>query len=363
MIPASIADKIGRNLHLQPSHPINLTKKKIESYFRENCKEDNFSFHDNFPPQVSIEDNFDKLLIPKDHPSRKPSDTFYLDDKRVLRTHTSAHQSILMSRGERFFLVTGDVYRKDTVDATHYPVFHQIEGVWIPPRDDWNQYPVIAPEFEIRKEVQYHLHETLEGLAHHLFGDDIKCRWSDDYFPFTDPSWELEILFNGKWLEVLGCGLIQKQILVNCGMPSSIGWAFGLGLERLAMILYKIPDIRLFWSEDPRFLDQFAQNGQDKDEITFVSYSKHPPVYKDISFWIGGKYHENDFHQLIRDVAGDLIEEVKLIDEFTHPKHEKTNHTYRITYRSMDRSLTNEEINQLQEQIRSKVLGLDVELR
>jgi phenylalanyl-tRNA synthetase alpha chain len=368
MIPENIKEKIGKNLHLQEGHPLNLIKQRIESYFASSFDIpdfDPFEVYDSFDPYVSTKDNFDDLLIPEDHVSRSSNDTYYQSPTRVLRTHTSAHQNYLLNKGKRQFLVTGDVYRKDTVDATHYPVFHQVEGVWVPPKEFWDNSEISGgwEKDEIPFAVQEYLHGTLEGLARYLFGDDIKCRWSDDYFPFTDPSWELEILFNGEWLEVLGCGLVQNQILANCGMPDSVGWAFGLGLERLAMILYKIPDIRLFWSEDPRFLDQFRDRSPE-DEITFVGYSKYPPVYKDISFWIHpGPYHENNFHQITREVAGDLVEEVKLIDTFTHPKHSKTNHTYRITYRSMDRSLTNEEVNRLQEQVRSRVEQLPVELR
>lgn len=365
MIPDNILEKVGRNLHLQQGHPLNLIKQKIEGYFAsvfDSDGFDQFSFFDSFDPYVSIKDNFDDLLIPEDHVSRSSNDTYYRSPDIVLRTHTSAHQNLLLKKGKRYFLVTGDVYRKDTIDATHYPVFHQVEGVWAGSADFWPT----TPECDIPKTVEEFLQSTLEGLAHHLFGKDIECRWSDDYFPFTDPSWELEIKFNGEWLEVLGCGLIHKQILTNCAKDPSrpgIGWAFGLGLERLAMILYGIPDIRLFWSEDPRFHDQFKDKTPD-DKISFVSYSKYPPVYKDISFWAHpGPYHENTLHQITREVAGDLVEEVKLTDNFTHPKHGKTNHTYRITYRSMDRSLTNEEINQLQNEIRTRVEQLPVELR
>jgi phenylalanyl-tRNA synthetase alpha chain len=383
MIPKTIAEKIGKNLHLRDNHPLNLIKQKIEGYFGKICncgvatnlRSDHesqcqaayvssqwggikcFEFYDAFSPMVSTKDNFDDLLIPKDHPSRAPSDTFYSDESTVLRTHTSAHQNQLLKSGKRYFLVTGDVYRRDTVDATHYPIFHQVEGVWIPPKNLWPNPPTWQ-EADTLQAVEKHLHQTLEGLARHLFGTKIKCRWVDCYFPFTNPSWELEIFFNGDWLEVLGCGLVEPQILKNCNVEG-VGWAFGLGLERLAMVLYQIPDIRLFWSDDKRFTSQFEQG----KETIFKPFSNQPPVFKDISFWVGDDYHENDFHQLIRDVAGNLVEEVKLFDDFKHPKHGKTNHTYRITYRSMDRVLTNEEINVLQNRVREQVVSLDIELR
>lgn len=110
-------------------------------------------------------------------------------------------------------------------------------------------------------------------------------RWVDTYFPFTHPSWELEILFDGEWLEVLGCGVIEQQILENAGQDDCVGWAFGLGLERLAMVLHDIPDIRLFWSEDPRFLGQFDGSRESREQ-KFKPFSKYPPCAKDITFWV-----------------------------------------------------------------------------
>ena len=135
--------------------------------------------------------------------------------------------------------------------------------------------------------VEEDMKRTLDGLARALFGE-VETRWSPDYFPFTDPSWELEILFQGEWLEVLGCGVVHQQILTNCGLQHGCGWAFGLGLERLAMILFNIPDIRLFWTDDPRFHSQFlsAIPGDHATFPSFKPYSKYPECYKDVSFWL-----------------------------------------------------------------------------
>lgn len=135
--------------------------------------------------------------------------------------------------------------------------------------------------------VEEDMKRTLDGLARALFGD-VEIRWSPDYFPFTAPSWELEILFQGEWLEVLGCGVVHQQILTNCGLQHGRGWAFGLGLERLAMILFNIPDIRLFWTDDPRFHAQFSSAipGDHASFPSFVPYSKYPECYKDVSFWL-----------------------------------------------------------------------------
>jgi phenylalanyl-tRNA synthetase alpha chain len=194
-------------------------------------------------------------------------------------------------------------------------------------------------------------------------------RWNSEYFPFTDPSFELEVEFNGKWMEVLGCGVIHREVLTNSLRAQDYGWAFGLGLERLAMILFDIPDIRLFWSTDERFLSQF-QSGK---VIKFIPYSKFPQCYKDVSFWLPpasnvnskeDSIHPNDIYELMREIAGDLVEKVELIDQFQHPKTLKKSHAYRITYRSMDRNLTNKEIDEIQWKVRDELVKkLKVELR
>lgn len=188
-------------------------------------------------------------------------------------------------------------------------------------------------------------------------------RWGEDYFPFTHPSFELEIFYENDWLEVLGCGVIHPEILSLANRPpSDIGWAFGLGLERLAMVLFSIPDIRLFWTEDLRFHSQFESG----DIVTFEPYSKYPPCFKDVSFWIPDidAFHSNDLMEIVRDIAGDIVEKVFLVDEFVHPKTGKTSHCYRISYRHMDRSLTNEEVDALQMEVREKLVEkMGVELR
>ncbi|ONM38428.1 Phenylalanine--tRNA ligase chloroplastic/mitochondrial [Zea mays] len=188
----------------------------------------------------------------------------------------------------------------------------------------------------------------------------VEMRWVDTYFPFTNPSFELEIYFQDDWLEVLGCGVTEQEILKRNGRRDHVAWAFGLGLERLAMVLFDIPDIRLFWSNDKRFTSQFSEG---KLGVKFKPFSKFPPCYKDMSFWINGAFTENNLCEVVRGIAGDLVEEVKLIDNFTNKKG-MTSHCYRIAYRSMERSLTDEEINNLQLNVREAVKDkLKVELR
>ena len=143
-------------------------------------------------------------------------------------------------------------------------------------------------------------------------------RWVDCYFPFTDPSIELEVFYQGEWLEILGSGVLEDQVMINGGrdINKQVGLAFGLGLERWAMRLFEIPDIRLFWSKDERFLSQFKEGEFSK----FQPYSKFPSCYKDLAFWLPQDYVENDFFQTVRRIAGDLAESVECVDEFEHPK-------------------------------------------
>lgn len=371
-ITPHIASLVGRDLHLRPAHPIGIIRSKIQEYFASLSQTTgtDYKIYDAEDPIVTSKQCFDDLLIPPDHPGRAPSDTYYVTENTLLRTHTSAHQSQHLRSGADAFLCSGDVYRRDEIDATHYPAFHQMEGVKLLSEDlmegarnasggEW----LSSPECRL---VEKDLKQTLEGLMDHLFGPTQK-RWNSDYFPFTDPSFELEIYHNDEWMEVLGCGVIHEKVLDLSNRSDRRGWAFGLGLERLAMILFKIPDIRLFWTEDERFHNQFKEG----EIVEFQSYSKYPPVFKDIAFWTskgdtesdGREFVENDFFDLVRSTAGDLVEKIEMIDEFTHPKTGRSSRCYRISYRSMDRSLTNEEIDALQFKLRDDCPSLGCELR
>jgi phenylalanyl-tRNA synthetase alpha chain len=338
-ITPSIKEKMNRNIHNTKNHPIEIIKRKIYDYFG-----DSFVKFDNLQPTVDISENFDKLLIPKDHPARAMTDTYYVNENQVLRTHTSAHQNELLTDGYTKFLVTGDVYRKDEIDSCHYPVFHQMEGMCV---------------YNENEDVQSELIKTIDGLVATLF-PGCEYRISEDYFPFTDPSIEVEVKFNGKWLEILGAGIVRQEILSNCNLEGKKAWAFGLGLERLAMILFKIPDIRYFWTSDERFIKQFESG----NIVEFKEYSKYPSCYKDVAFWINEEYNYNNFCEIVRECGGDIIEEISLLDNFTNPKNQKTSHCYRINYRSNDRNLTNEEVDEIQNKIRSLIQkDMNLEIR
>ncbi|KAI9497314.1 phenylalanyl-tRNA synthetase [Zychaea mexicana] len=371
--------RVNRKLHLHPQHPISIIRQLIESHFHD------FKPFNEFSPVVTTKQNFDDLLIAKDHVTRNRSDNYYINESTMLRAHTSAHQLQGMRSGANKFLISGDVFRRDEIDASHYPVFHQMEGVVFFDADPVKTAEqvnadiasgrlkeaenvkvvddtIVKPENPMQA---CHTPETLEPIAAHLkysinsmlwklFADeqDLEVRWIDAYFPFTSPSWEVEIKYKGEWLEVLGCGVVQQELMNQAGLHDKIGHAFGLGLERLAMVLFGIPDIRLFWSQDERFIQQFTPGKIQK----FQPFSKYPPCIKDMSFWLPTKsWEENDFCELVRDVAGDLVENVELIDDFTHPKSQKRSLCYRILYRSMDRNVTNEEINTIQDRVRGAV--------
>ena len=197
-------------------------------------------------PEIETKEfNFDMLNIKESHPARQMHDTFYVNKKsNVLRTHTSPVQirGMLDKKPPVAFISGGKVYRKDD-DSTHLPMFHQIEGIYV----DENV------SFANLKDVIYQ-------IITYLFGKDVKIRFRPSYFPFTEPSAEVDILSeDGKWLEILGCGIVNPIVLQNCKIDSNLysGFAFGLGIERIAMLKYGVSDIRDFYKSNLDFLRQF----------------------------------------------------------------------------------------------------------
>lgn len=375
-----VLSKVGRNLHNQKFHPLWLIKERVKEHFYQQymgrSRTPLFSVYDQLPPVVTTWQNFDSLLIPADHPSRKKGDNYYLNREHMLRAHTSAHQWDLLHAGLNAFLVVGDVYRRDQIDSQHYPVFHQLEGVRLFSKHELfagvkdgeslelfeessrSAHKQETHTMEAVKLVEFDLKQVLTRLVTHLFGDGLEVRWVDCYFPFTHPSFEMEINFHGEWLEVLGCGVMEQQLVNSAGAQDRIGWAFGLGLERLAMILYDIPDIRLFWSEDERFLKQFRLSDINQS-VKFQPLSKYPAAFNDISFWLPSEnYTENDFYDIVRTVGGDLVEKVDLIDKFEHPKTHRTSHCYRITYRHMERTLSQREVSSVHQAVQEAAVQL-----
>uniref|UniRef100_A0A0B7A5R8 Phenylalanine--tRNA ligase, mitochondrial n=1 Tax=Arion vulgaris TaxID=1028688 RepID=A0A0B7A5R8_9EUPU len=383
-ITPSILSKVGRSIHKTPGNPLNHIYKRIESYLhRTYLRRGNptFAVFDSLSPVVTLEQNFDSLLVPADHVSRSPNDTYYINSDHILRAHTSAHQRDLIRSGLDSFIVVGDVYRRDQIDFTHYPVFHQMEGVHLFSdfelfsnmpnsasmslfeQGSRNVYKQETHTLQTAQLLEQGLKTCLEGLIRDLFGQDLQMKWVDAYFPFTHPSWELEIFYKGEWVEMLGCGIMEQKLINSGGASNKAGWAFGLGLERLAMKLYSIPDIRLFWSTDSGFRIQF-ENKSCNDEITYKSVSKYPQCVNDISFWIPESFTSNDFYDLVRSVGGELVEQVSLFDEFVHPKTGQSSHCYRIIYRHMEKTLTQAEVNQVHQQIETSATDqLGVKIR
>jgi len=221
-------------------HPINHMKDSIMELLT------SFGFEIVHGPEIETEEfNFDMLNIKKSHPARQMHDTFYVENKsNLLRTHTSPVQirGMLEKKPPLAFISGGKVYRKDD-DATHLPMFHQIEGIYVDEDVSFAQ-----------------LKDLIYKVIHSLFGGDVELRFRPSYFPFTEPSAEVDIFSKeGKWLEILGCGLVNPIVLDNCNIDSNkySGLAFGLGVERIAMLKYGVTDIREFYKSNLDFLRQF----------------------------------------------------------------------------------------------------------
>ncbi|MHC4269338.1 MAG: phenylalanine--tRNA ligase subunit alpha [Planctomycetota bacterium] len=241
----------GKHMHYGRKHPLTQTIDEIKNIFRKLC------FEIEYGPEVEHEYyNFDALNIPADHPSREDFDTFYLGNKRLLRSQTSTVQIRVMEKKKPpiRMIAPGKVFRPDTVDARHASMFHQIEGLMV-------------EEGVSFSDLKY----VLTLFAQSYFGRDIKMRFRPSFFPFTEPSAEVDIscsLCKGKgcsvcsnsgWVEVLGAGMVDPNVFETVGYDSEkySGFAFGMGVERLTMLRYGIDNIRLFFENDLRFLSQF----------------------------------------------------------------------------------------------------------
>ena len=221
-------------------HPISLTMHRIENIFH--------SIGFDFATGPEIEDdyhNFTALNIPESHPARAMHDTFYIDKNHVLRTHTSPVQVRYMKDNQPPLKVIspGRVYRVDS-DATHSPMFHQVEGLWVD------------------KNVNFaNLKGVVQDFLQKFFEDkNLTIRFRPSFFPFTEPSAEIDMSWNGGWLEIGGCGMVHPKVLnqVNINTEEFQGFAFGLGVERLTMLKYNNDDLRPFFTNDLRFLKQFG---------------------------------------------------------------------------------------------------------
>ncbi|EKD25625.1 MAG: hypothetical protein ACD_80C00011G0012 [uncultured bacterium (gcode 4)] len=369
------------DLSKQPWHPINLVINKILSaHFFE------WFDHIDVPQFVSEWETFDLFNFPENHVARRPSDSYFVNKSEIkkesilLRPHTSVMwyhyliewkaKEILEKTWEVKALSFWKVYRVDELDKTHHECFHQIDGLRITSKE---------------KEIinQDTLKEVLSNTIKALFWENVKFRFNQDQFPYTTDSLEVEVEFEWKWLEVLWAWVVHPTVLEKLWLDSTKynWWAFGFGIDRLVMALKKVPDIRILRSEDKRITSQWWNLNPYKEVSNF------PPVYKDISFVTSkDKFVKNtvemekswkielineadsfDLAGIARDVSWWLIEEVRVIDIFENDKkfgNDKKSVCVRITFRSLERTLTNEEINIAYFKIREKLeKELNYELR
>ncbi len=295
------------------------------------------------PEVITPEIVFDLFNFPKDHPARTASDSYFIDENHILRPHTSLMwkyyldipevRERLETNGSIGVLSYGKCYRRDEIDWQHYNILHQIDGFFV-----------------IRKDIktldQKDLEAILIEVCEALYGKDVKYTFVVDHFPYTDPSLEMNIELNGQMVEILGAGIAHPNVIKNLGIdPEKYNaWAFGFGSDRLAMIKQQIPDIRLLYSDDERVTKQLA----DLDHV-FQAVSKYPPIVRDISFIVNKDFDLNAYYELIREIAGtEMTEEVKLLDTYENEEKfgkDKISYTFRTVYRSLDRTLTSEEVD------------------
>ncbi len=299
------------------------------------------------PEIVPADISFDLFDFPANHPARSKSDTYYVDDNHILRTHTTVmwyyylqNEDVKrrMAAGEPVgCFCFGKVYRKDEIDRNHMNVFHQIDGWYLTPKD---KKIIGLPELE----------QALRAIARAVFGVDTPLKIFPDTFPYTDPSLQMEVEKNGQWLEVLGSGVVKGSVLEKFGVDSTKwnGWAFGPGIERLAMVSMELPDIRLFWSDDERVKKQLVLGN------TFKEVSKYPAITRDVSFVVKNDFVPNNYFDLIRDLGGDLVEQVELLDKYENAEkfgESMVSYTYRIIFRSNERTLTSEEVDVISKKV------------
>ncbi len=229
----------GRGMGSGGLHPVTRTLERIENLFR------SLGFAVASGPEIESDFyNFTALNIPQNHPARAMHDTFYIDGQHVLRTHTSPVQIRYMESNAPplKIIAPGRVYRFDS-DATHSPMFHQVEGLWVDENISFSNLKGVVQDF----------------LQRFFERDDLQVRFRPSFFPFTEPSAEMDMSWNGGWLEIGGCGMVHPNVLKNVNIDSEkyLGFAFGLGVERLAMLRYGVADLRMFYEGDLRFLKQF----------------------------------------------------------------------------------------------------------
>jgi len=341
-------------------HAVKLLYQKIEDYMRAThpnsevivCRQE---------PIVSIEDNYDKLLIGKDNISRSSTYTHYADKTHILRTHTTAHMpQILEGLSKRddwedvLVLLPGLAYRRDVTDKTHLGVLHQL--------DIWR---VIKNTAQMPAIVKTDLLNVVEGIAE-TAAPGWKLRIIDNPHPYTDQGIEVNAVKDGRDIEIMECGLTSDQLLQNSGLDPNeySGWALGMGLDRLVMTLKAIPDIRYLRSVNPNIARQMV------DLSLYSEVSHQPSIKRDMSYSVPNDYVEEDINEDIRDALGDkvnVLESVEIISETSYENlldnvrerlgcmPDQKNVLIRITLRHLEETLTKKQANEIYDDIYSKI--------
>lgn len=303
--------------------------------------------HIKIPEIISTKIIFDLFNFSSTHPARSKSDTYYVTEEHVLRTHDTVFWYYYLNlpevkekiaRSEALgTMCYGKVYRKDEIDRRHMNIFHQMGGWYL------------QPDSEGLMKLD-DLKNVLSQIVKTVFGN-VEYRFLDDTFPYTDPSLQVEVKIGNEWVEILGGGMPRKNVLRDFGIEGYNGWAFGFGLERLAIISMQLPDIRLLWSEDPRVVKQLKLGQK------FVEVSKFPPITRDISFVVKNDFVPNDYFDFVRELVPGLIEQVELLDKYENTEKfgaNKISYAYHITYRSLDKTLTSAEVDEIHKRLETK---------
>lgn len=337
-------------------HAVKLLYQKIEDYIRSTHPDSQVIIHRG-NPVVTVEDNYDNLLIDKDNISRSSTYTHYVDETHILRTHDTAHiPGILRDLAKRsdwddvVILTPAVVYRRDVTDKKHLAAIHML-GIWRVCRN--------------KQLVRQDLRDVVEGVAS-VAAPGWKLRIVDMPHPYTKEGMEVNAVKGDRDIEILECGLINDQILTNAGLDPKVysGWASGIGLDRLVMTLKSIPDIRYLRSANPKIAAQM------KDLEPYSEVSSQPAVQRDMSYSVPKEYVEEDINEDIREALGEkqhILESVEVLSETPYSKlptkiverlginKSQKNVLVRITLRHLERSLTNQEVNDIYDDIYGKI--------
>lgn len=340
-------------------HAIKMICEKIEQYMRSTHPYSDVQVHRK-NPIVAVKDNYDNLLIAADNISRSSTYTHYVDARHVLRTHTSAHlPGILRELSQRddwedvVILLPGLAYRRDVTDKKHVSEVHMLE-MWRVVKNSRRQ-PIVKDD----------LLAVLHGVAA-TAAPGWNLRIIDSPHPYTNGGIEVNAVQGDRDIEILECGLIKEQILTNAGLDPDIysGWALGMGLDRLVMTLKDIPDVRYLRSTNPRIAEQMT-NLEPYQEV-----SRQPAIKRDLSYSIPNRYVEEDISEDIRQQLGDKLDTLESVEVLSETSYEalpqiirdrlgcnpsQKNVLVRITLRHLERSITNDEANQIYEQVYAEV--------